>query len=161
VLTAITTNTITDNPLPYASFTVSRSNPLVGTNVDFIYTGGTPGASFAWDFGPGATPATSTAQNPAGVVYATPGPKLPTLKVTLSGCEAEPALALVNVGDTGVQLNAQRSGGDVVLSWSDFAYHLQASPTVTPLTVWTNVPGASPVTVPIGTGSLFFRLANP
>ena len=97
LLTTTTINTITDNPMPVASFSVSASTLMVGAPVDFTYTGGTVGASFAWDFGPGATPATSTSQNPSGVVYATAGAKLPTLRVTLGGCESEPGLSLIQV----------------------------------------------------------------
>jgi uncharacterized repeat protein (TIGR01451 family) len=161
VLTAVTTNTITANPVPVASFSVSRSNPLIGDNVNFTYTGGTAGASYAWNFGPGATPSTSTAQNPTGVVYGTPGPNLAQLTVTLDGCPTEPALALINVGNLTAQLSARLVGGNVMVSWADAAYHLQASPSVASGATWTNVPGASPVTASLGTRSLFFRLANP
>jgi hypothetical protein len=157
VLTRTTTNTITANAVPLAAFNVSQRTPLVGANVNFTYTGGTPGASFAWDFGSGAVPATSTAQNPTGVSYSTAGPKLPVLKVTLGGCEAEPALNLINVGSLLPPLGIARNGTNAILSWDDEAYQLQATPSFGSSVTWTNVPEASPVAVPI-TGSLFFRL---
>lgn len=49
--------------------------------VDLSYNG-TVGTSFEWDFGEGATPQTSTAKNPIGVTYSTPGSKTITMKVT-------------------------------------------------------------------------------
>jgi PKD repeat protein len=54
-----------------------------GTGINFVDQSynGTP-TSWEWNFGDGATPATSTAQNPANVVYSTTGSKTVTLKVT-------------------------------------------------------------------------------
>ena len=53
-------------------------------------------------------------------------------------------------------LRAQQIGNDLVLSWSNPAFALQAAPTVTG--VYTNVPGAaSPFTTPL-TGERYFRL---
>ena len=161
VLTAVTTNTITSSPVPVASFSVSQSNPRINAPMNFTYTGGTAGVSYLWDFGSGAIPATSTAQNPTGVVYTTSGPKLPSLLVNLGGCEAEPALVAVNVAGFPPRLDVQRVGSQVELSWTDGAYHLQATPVLSSTSVWTNVPGAAPISVPIGPGMLFFRLVNP
>ncbi|NGO38836.1 hypothetical protein G4L39_05430 [Limisphaera ngatamarikiensis] len=53
-----------------------------------------------------------------------------------------------------------RQGNNLVLSWSDPRFVLQAAPTVTG--PWTNVPAASsPYTHTIGSGLLYFRLAAP
>ncbi|HEY9175619.1 MAG TPA: hypothetical protein VI136_25350 [Verrucomicrobiae bacterium] len=53
-------------------------------------------------------------------------------------------------------LKAQQIGNDLVLSWSNPAFSLQAAPTVSG--VYTNVPGAaSPFTTPL-TGERYFRL---
>lgn len=49
--------------------------------VDLSYNG-TPGTAYEWNFGEGATPATSTAKNPTGISYSTPGSKTITMKVT-------------------------------------------------------------------------------
>jgi len=160
VLTTTTTNTITSDPFPVASFRVSRTNLLVGASLTFTYTGGTPGATFLWDFGPGAVPATSVAQNPSGVSYTTPGPKFPRLIVTLGDCHTEPAVLLLNVGSSVPRLNIQPAGDQAVLWWTDAAFRLQASPLLGPAAVWTNIPGASAVSTPTGPGSLFFRLTN-
>lgn len=161
VLTVVTTNTITSSPVPVASFSVSQSNPRINTPMNFTYTGGTAGASYLWDFGSGAIPATSAAQNPTGVVYTTSGPKLPSLLVNLGGCAAEPALVRVNVAGFSPRLDVRQVGSQVELSWTDEAYHLQATPVLSSTSVWTNVPGAAPISLPIGPGMLFFRLVNP
>ena len=60
-----------------------------------------------------------------------------------------------------VRLNIQLAGGQIVLSWNDAAYHLQVAPVSVSSAVWTNVPGASPLSLPIGPGTRFFRLINP
>lgn len=53
-----------------------------------------------------------------------------------------------------------RDGNNLVLSWDDPRFVLQAAPAVTG--PWTNVPAAmSPYTHAIGSGSLYFRLATP
>src|SRR5213075_1078962 len=102
-----------------ASFRVSRTNLLVGTSLTFTYTGGTSGANFLWDFGPGAAPATSTARNPSGVSYTTPGPKFPRLTVSLGNCQTEPAVLLLNVGSPTPALNIQPAGDQALLWWTD------------------------------------------
>jgi hypothetical protein len=55
----------------------------------------------------------------------------------------------------------QRTGDQVEVSWTDANYHLQATPVLVPSAVWTNVSGASPLSIPIGPSTLFFRLTNP
>jgi uncharacterized repeat protein (TIGR01451 family) len=53
---------------------------------DFDYSGNTPdNANFFWQFGPDATPSTSTAQNPSGIVFNSGGEKQATLILTRSG----------------------------------------------------------------------------
>ena len=47
--------------------------------------GGLGGATYAWNFGSGATPATSTATNPGAVTYSTPGSKKITLTINSGG----------------------------------------------------------------------------
>lgn len=56
-----------------------------------------------------------------------------------------------------IPLNIQLSGNDVILSWDNPAFVLQAAPTVSG--TYTNVPGAtSPYTNPISGSQKFFRL---
>ena len=63
----------------------SNSPRCTGNAVDFVYTQQAYGTmTYLWDFGSGASPATSTAQNPTGVVYSTPGLKLVTLTVDIT-----------------------------------------------------------------------------
>ena len=64
----------------------SNSPRCTGGAVDFVYTQPAYGGdvAFLWDFGSGATPATSIAQNPTGIVYSKPGLKLVTLTVEIT-----------------------------------------------------------------------------
>jgi PKD repeat protein len=71
---------------PTAGFGISSSNALTGDAITFTNRS-TGGTSFAWDFGDGASPATSTDENPTPVSYSTPGAKTVKLTVTSSsGC---------------------------------------------------------------------------
>ena len=85
--TQTSTQTIVVDTTPVAAFT-STAPQCTGANVDFTNTGTATGVTYAWDFGAGATPATSTSQNPTGIVYSTSGSKTITLVVTNvgSGC---------------------------------------------------------------------------
>jgi gliding motility-associated-like protein len=76
------TNIITINPSPTAVFT-SNTTACINELINFANTSSSgPGVSYSWDFGTGATPALSTAQNPQGVKYLTAGTKNITLTVT-------------------------------------------------------------------------------
>jgi hypothetical protein len=88
------------------------------------------------------------------------GAKLPMLAVSLGDCLSEPALALLNVGGLSPTLAAEIVDGQVWISWSDAAYHLQATPVLSSSAVWTNLFRGSPYPVSSGPGPLFFRLAN-
>ena len=139
VLTATTTNTLSANPLPLAAFTFTPASPFVGQTVHFTYTGGTPGVTYAWDFGPDATPSTSTVASPT-VVFSSMGKKPVSLVVYLGDCASEPAVMAVPVRPTPTkpvitvqpvsitttsgfpaQLTAQiSSSADAVYRWSIF-----------------------------------------
>ena len=95
--TQTSTQTIVVDPAPVAAFT-SNGPQCTGLPVDFTNLGSTTGVTYAWDLGAGATPATSTDQNPTGVVYSTAGTKTVTLIVTniASGCTAT-ATGTVNI----------------------------------------------------------------
>jgi uncharacterized repeat protein (TIGR01451 family) len=87
VITNSVLNTVRDNPFPIAEFESTHSCTSTGLEYDFTYTGGTSdGATFDWDFGPDATPGTSTDENPMGIVFGTEGDKVVTLTVTRYGC---------------------------------------------------------------------------
>lgn len=66
---------------PVAQFTSTNTNPCEGQAVNFSDLSAGPPSSWLWSF-PGATPATSTAQNPTGIVYSTEGTYDVTLTVT-------------------------------------------------------------------------------
>ncbi|MBI5540056.1 MAG: PKD domain-containing protein, partial [Bacteroidia bacterium] len=84
---AVSTTTVNILSTPQASYT-STAPKCTGLAVDFTNTGTTSGVNYSWDFGTGSTPATSTTQNPTGVIYSTSGIKTVTLTVTNSttGC---------------------------------------------------------------------------
>jgi hypothetical protein len=59
-----------------------------------------------------------------------------------------------------IALNIQQSGSDVVLTWTNVAYSLQASPSVTG--TYTNIPSAtSPYTNAAAGTQSYFRLSYP
>ena len=73
-----TTQNVTVFDTPICDFS-SNAPVCDGLDVDFINTGSTGNHSFLWDFGLDATPATSTDENPSGIVYSTSGTKTITL----------------------------------------------------------------------------------
>ena len=123
VITATTTNTITADPAPVAAFTVTPQLGTEGYMNDFAYTGGTAGATFLWDFGPDALPQTSTQQNPTGVFFIHPGPRLVSLRTSLGACESQPAVRVVTAGLTNLEIEAGSPGP--VLFWDGDGYRVQ------------------------------------
>lgn len=72
-------------PLPIASFnmTAPGKTACVGSNINFRDNSYNASVNaWSWNFGEGASPATSTSQNPTGVSYGTPGWKTVTLTAT-------------------------------------------------------------------------------
>jgi PKD repeat protein len=57
---------------PTADFTASDQSPCEGTAIDFLDASTGSPDSWDWSF-EGGTPATSTSQNPTGILYSTPG----------------------------------------------------------------------------------------
>jgi uncharacterized repeat protein (TIGR01451 family) len=89
VITNTAISTLRTVPVPVASFTYDKECSIPNTTFDFNYTGSTPiGATYLWDFGSNATPSSSTAQNPTGIVFNTTGPEEVTLTVSRYGCDA-------------------------------------------------------------------------
>lgn len=82
-------NTARENPQPIASFTLSHSLTNPEYVYDFTYHG-TPDnqLSYHWEFGPTATPATSTLMNPSGITFSSAGPHTVSLSVERLGCES-------------------------------------------------------------------------
>ncbi|PKP20244.1 MAG: hypothetical protein CVU05_09540, partial [Bacteroidetes bacterium HGW-Bacteroidetes-21] len=82
--TATTSQTITSTGSVTSGFTYNGNQCLTGNSFNFTNTG-TAGVTYAWTF-PGATPGTSTAQNPTGIVWSTAGPHTVTQVVSLGSC---------------------------------------------------------------------------
>jgi uncharacterized repeat protein (TIGR01451 family) len=165
VNTVTTTNTITASPVPVASFSVTPAIGSAGHTNDYTYTGGNTGAQFLWDFGPDATPSTSTAQNPTGVIFASDGDKMVTLQVSLGGCQSDPAVQILTVGVP--SLNAEVLGGQLLLSWQGNGYHLQERGDLQSGTPWTatsatvtQVDSDYSVTLPLDGNAKFYRLSQ-
>lgn len=61
---------------------------VIGNSFDFNGQGTFPttGTTFEWDFGPDATPSTSTDQNPTNIVFGNPGTKPITFTVNFDQC---------------------------------------------------------------------------
>ncbi len=113
VVTNTTVNTITNSPMPIASFTISSDTSATPRIYTFNYTGGTIGATYSWDFGYGAVPQISTDENPTGIIYAQPGLKVISLVVTLGDCVSEPTATTVTVDVDSTTLNLS-SGWNLV-----------------------------------------------
>ncbi|MEX1189629.1 MAG: PKD domain-containing protein, partial [Bacteroidia bacterium] len=90
---------ITVNALPSVSITSSSSNVCLGSNVNYSIVGGpmAPGTTYNWNFGAGATPATSTLATPPAVSYSSAGVKTATLTVVSGGCTSAPASVNISV----------------------------------------------------------------
>jgi len=70
VTTNSTVSTLRAIPEPIAGFTFSRVCDQLSSTYDFTYTGGTAdGATYLWDFGPNASPSTSTEQHPSNITF--------------------------------------------------------------------------------------------
>lgn len=79
--------TVTINPQPIANFVAPAAECLSTNSYDF--TAGSSfstNATFAWTFGPDATPSSSTAQNPTGIVFSTAAAQTVTLDISDYGC---------------------------------------------------------------------------
>ncbi|MGC9331738.1 MAG: PKD domain-containing protein, partial [Bacteroidales bacterium] len=87
---------------PTASFNASAVNVCANETIDFTNTGSSGVEwTYQWDFGVGAVPATSNAENPQDVYYTSSGSKTVTLSITNGEC-TESASVNINVGETPV-----------------------------------------------------------
>lgn len=100
VCTRTITQNITINATPASTFS-STAPQCTGLPVDFTNTGTITGVSWLWNFGSGATPATSTAQNPTGIIYSSAGTKIVTLTTTDNGTGcASTTTQTININQT-------------------------------------------------------------
>ncbi|MFO7789862.1 MAG: PKD domain-containing protein [Bacteroidales bacterium] len=85
---------------PTASIDASSFNVCANETIDFSNTGSSGTQwTYQWDFGSGAVPATSNAENPQDVYYTSSGSKTVTLSITNGEC-TESASVNINVGET-------------------------------------------------------------
>ena len=81
------TDSVIVNPVPIATFTPPAAQCKRGNSFSFTAGGNFLSTStFLWTFGPNATPATSTLQNPSGIVFSTTGYHTVTLTFVKNGC---------------------------------------------------------------------------
>lgn len=81
---------------PTVSFT-STGPVCAGEGLDLINTGSSGSQwSYAWDLGAGASPSTSSAENPSGITYDGGGERVVTLTVTSSYCQRTDSM-IVNI----------------------------------------------------------------
>jgi hypothetical protein len=117
-------------PMPSANFSASTGAACLDTCITFTYTGipvGNGLQSYSWNFGPSATPLSSSLQNPGCIDFTTGGIQTVSLQVSYRGCtdasvqqieannipqaNAGPDLTFCE-GDGGVQVNATVTGTD-------------------------------------------------
>lgn len=151
--TDVFTETISVNSSPTLSFT-SDAPACIDDAVSFTYSG-SPAVSYAWDFGSGATPQTSLAQNPSGITYNSSGTKTITLSAVNSyGCSTEStstisidALPIADAGlDTTICANSSVSIGSATVAGNTYLWFPSStlddetisSPTASPLASITN-----------------------
>ena len=165
ITTLTTLNTITEDPVPVAAFTATPQPGSAGAVCDFVYTGGTVGAQLLWNFGPGAIPSTSTALNPTGVLFTTPGAHLVGLETRLGDCVAEASVQVVTVGRP--TLNIARTDTEVSLSWAGAGFVVKETDSLSSPVQWQPLPaeavalgGRNFLNIPFPGGSKFYRLVT-
>lgn len=91
-------DTISVIPIPVADIGNVADQCLISNSFNFLNLGSYGSlASFQWTFWPNAAPFVSTAENPAGIVFSTPGPKTAILQITENGCPSVPDTLHFNV----------------------------------------------------------------
>jgi len=99
---------------PVAAFTANSTTVSVGGSVNFTDQSTNAPTSWSWTFA-GGTPATSTVQNPTGIVYSTPG----VYAVTLTATNASGSNTLTQ--STYITVNAVATSGCDTISNFDLA----------------------------------------
>ena len=140
-----------------------------GQSINFTATDAGASATYAWNFGTGATPATSTSRGPVNVTYATSGTQTATLNVTVNGCTASTSTTVtVNSTPSVSALPNQTicTGGTAILTASvsggsgTAGYQWQES---TDNATWGNVVGGTGTTslsytTAVLTGNKYYRI---
>ena len=113
--------TIEIKDAPRATIENLPSNACIDEDISFNAKDGGVGATYAWDFGAGADPATYNGRNANGISWSSEGEKTITLTVTRLGC-TKMVSETIQINDcTGsrfVQFNATEiEGGNAFLEW--------------------------------------------
>jgi PKD repeat protein len=154
------TVTLNDPDAPLAEINgpseVCEEDSDTNTEATFSATDAGSGATYSWNFGADATPATATGRTPGAVTYATTGTKTVTLTVIRNGCTANdnftitindaptPAVADVTVcAEEDATLIASVAGGQ-----APFTY-LWSNGDVTPSITIDNIPATASYTVTV------------
>ena len=118
VCTITDTQTITITSLPQAYFV--NNGPACFPPGQIVFTDSSSGAiaTWFWNFGPGATPSTSTAQGPDTVVYSTPGVKTITLTVTSGSCSST-TTETADVGTIGADFTSSVPKTGITAVWAN------------------------------------------
>ncbi|MFB6306558.1 MAG: PKD domain-containing protein, partial [Flavobacteriales bacterium] len=101
--TATETKGITIHEEPNAAFNANPSTSCEFSEVDFNNNGSTGSKwNYQWDFGSGANPNSSTAENPKGIVYTTSGSKTVTFLITddNGNCSDDTTISAVTVNES-------------------------------------------------------------
>ncbi len=169
--TAVDTMSIAIDSTTIASFT-SNAPQCMGSAVNFTNTGSaTSDITYSWNFGPNATPLTSTLASPAGVTFSTSGAQTITLTVTntTTGCSnmvtqvitinPEPTATFTSnapqcAGNSVNFTNTGSSGAGITYSWS---FGKNAAPatstTESPIGIIYSTPGIKLVTFTVDNGA--------
>lgn len=136
---------------PTCAISASATTITAGASVNFTDNSTGIPTSWSWNFGGGGAPATSTAQNPSGIVFGTPGVYTVTMTATnaqgscnttivitvvaSSGCDT-----LSNIADTST-ITVYGSGAGYVSGVNNFG-DFQKAEKYTGYAPWTHVNGA-------------------
>ena len=135
--TTIVTITVEDEAV--ASILTPQLPVCVDEVVTFMAESNGPDATYLWNFGGGATPFTSTEQNPS-VSWSSAGPRNISLTVTANGCVSTSDMNItITMGPVfcgnGLVIDADNyTGGSAQVNWEmnalngDFEYDVESSP---------------------------------
>ncbi len=146
----------------------TNQTTCTGTPINFAAADAGNTATYAWNFGTGASPATSTLRVPPAITYSVAGAKTVTLSVTVAGCTGQITTPVTVVSTPSVTFPNQTicMGGTAVLTAvltggaGTLTYQWQES---TNNSTWANVSGGSGATslvytTPVLTANKYYRL---
>ncbi|MFK7906014.1 MAG: PKD domain-containing protein, partial [Chitinophagales bacterium] len=128
--------------LPIADFNIGGNNTefCEGEEVTFTHASASTNDIYIWNFGVGASPATSSLKNPPVVTYSSPGTKTITLQVGNDGCSDDTSqeITIVSPLATPVVTCGQSSQTEITFDWTnitgntgyDISYTIEANPAV-------------------------------